>query len=125
MLDLRQQIRRFGLQVQTGTPKPKCRPGEQVERLVSPVKPKPRRAHNTDIHVSSASRQVDHLSSANSKLGLPSSQEDFFLQFVQLRKSFSTSLTLERQREIWVELCALDSDGDLPSIDYLRKRVIS
>jgi len=113
MLDLRQKIRRFGLQVQTGTPQPKRRPGELVERLVSPVKPKPRRTPNTDVHDSSASRQVDHLS------------EDFFLRFVKLRKSFATMLTQEGQREIWVELCALDGDGDLPSIDYLRRRVIS
>src|SRR5271168_2193102 len=46
MLDLCQKIRRFGLQVQTGTPEPKHRPGEPVERLVSLVKPKPKRAPN-------------------------------------------------------------------------------
>ena len=68
---------------------------------------------------------MDDLSPTHSKLGLPSSQEDFFLRFVRLCKSFSTRLTAEREREISVELCGLDSDGDLPSIDYVRKRVIS
>jgi hypothetical protein len=120
MVDLRQKINTFGLGVHhfqqplsrtpTPTPQPKYRAGEKVERLVSPVKPKPRRPPKTHGDVSS--------SSANS-------EEDFFLKFVELRKSFSSRLTSEIKTQIWMELCDLDGDKDLPNIDYLRKRVIS
>jgi hypothetical protein len=106
--------------MRTLSPKPKYRAGEKVERLVSPVKPKRRGPPQTqdDVSSASASRAVEDLSSANS-------EEDFFLRFVALRKSFSKGLTSEIKTQIWKELCALDGDKDFPSIDYLRKRVIS
>jgi hypothetical protein len=71
--------------------------------------------------LSSGNSRVDDLSPDDTQIVIPSFVENFFSQFIKVRKLFRERLNPQTEAEVWRALYALDDNKELPGTVYLTK----